>query len=257
MLRKILTGVLASVVVVGASLSGSATGASAAGGATYYSAGATQTVSDSTAIANFGVAAPTLTAGDYYSTAEILAKGGAGGNDSVEIGWTVNPSLNGDSLPHLFVYWTKAGVGQCYNAGCPGYTAYSGATYTAGQALTAGVYLRLGVVHSGGAWWFWASTTAGVGGYFGYVSDTSWTTAWSTFSTLQAFGQVGVSAAAPTTQMGNGICADSTSALTIGSVTYTTSATVNLAAFATDSNKYSATMLSARTLRYGGDGSCP
>lgn len=257
MLRKIVTGVLASVVLVGASLSASATGASAAGGFTTYSAGGTQTYTDSTVLANFGVAAPTLTAGDYYSSAEILAKGGASSNDSVEIGWAVNPALNGDSQPHLFVYWTKGGVGQCYNALCAGYTAYAGATYTVGQALTPGVYMRFGVTHSGGAWWFWASTTAGVGGWIGYISDSSWTTAWSSFTTLQVFGQVAVSAAAPTSQMGNGICADSTSALTIGSVQYTTAAVVNLAAYATDSNKYSATMLSTRTLRYGGDGSCP
>lgn len=255
MLRKIFTGVLASVVLIGASLSATAVAASAAGVATYYSAGGQQTVSDTQAYANFGLATPTLTAGDYFSTAEILVKGGASTNDSVEIGWTINPSLNGDSMPHLFVYWTKAGVGQCYNAACPGYTAYAGATYPVGSLLTTA--MKLGVVHSSGAWWFWAATTGGVGGYIGYINDTSWTTAWSTFSLVQAFGQVATSAAAPTTQMGNGYCSDSTSSLTIGSMAYSTTTTVNLTAFATDSNKYSATMLSARTLRYGGDGSCP
>lgn len=249
-------GVLASIVLAATALSTSTTGAYAQT-VTTYSAGGSQTFSDSQVLANFGVAAPALTPGDYYSSAEIVAKGGPSGTDAVAIGWTVNPSLNGDSNPHLYVYWWKAGVGQCYNAGCPGYTASAGATYTAGQALTAGTAQRFGIVHSGGAWWFWASTTGGVGGYFGYLPDSSWTTAWTTFSSVQVLGQVAVAAAAPTTKMGNGICADSTTALTIGSVQYTTTTDVNLAAFATDSNKYSVTLLSTRTLRYGGDGSCP
>ncbi|AGL18152.1 neprosin family prolyl endopeptidase [Actinoplanes sp. N902-109] len=250
-----LTGLLTSVVLVGASLAMPATGAHAQT-LTPYSAGVTQTVSDSMVWANFGVAAPAVTPGDYASSAEILVKGGPTGTDSVAIGWTVNLSLNGDSNPHLFVYWTKAGVGQCYNAGCPGYTAYPGATFTAGQALTAGTAQRFRLLHDGGAWWFWAGNTAGTGEYFGYINDSNWGTAWPTFSTVQAFGQVTVAAAAPTTRMGNGTCADNPSALTIGSLAYNT-ATVNPTAFATDSNKYSVTMLSARTMRYGGDGSCP
>lgn len=255
MLRRFLGALLASVVVVAASLTASATAAFAA--ATYYSAGAGQNISESLVYANFGVAAPTLATGDYHTLAEVVVKGGASGNDMVAIGWTVDRSLNGDSDPHLFVYWWKNGVGQCYNTACAGYTAYSGATYTAGQKLTAGTYQRFGIQYFNGAWWLWAGTSGGAGGWIGYINDSNWTTAWPTFSTVQVLGQVVADVASPTTQMGNGFCSDSTSALTIGSVSYTTSSTVKLAAFATDSTKYSATMLSARTLRYGGDGSCP
>jgi hypothetical protein len=255
MLRRLLAALLASVVLLAVSLSASGTAAYAA--LTYYYAGAGQNVSDSIVSANFAVAAPTLTAGDFHTQVAMVVKGGAAGNDMVAIGWTVDPALNGDSDPHLFVYWWKNNVAQCYNTACPGYTAYPGATYTAGQRLLAGTPQKFRIQYSGGAWWFWVGTTAGVGSYIGYISDSNWTAAWSTFSTVQVYGEVAANVAAPTTEMGNGFCSENALALTIGSVTYTTSATVNLAAFATDSSKYSSTLLSARTLRYGGDGSCP
>ena len=255
MLRRFLAALLATVVLLAASLSTSATAAYAA--LTYYYAGAGQNVSDSVVIANFGVAAPTVATTDYHSYAALIVRGGASGNDTIAIGWTVDRAVNGDSDPHLFVYWWKNGVGQCYNTACPGYTASSGATYTAGQRLLAGTPQRFGIQHSGGAWWLWVSTTSGVGSYIGYINDSNWTTAWPTFSTVQLYGEVAANVASPTTQMGNGFCSENGLGLTIGSVTYTTSSTVNLAAFATDSSKYSATMLSARTFRYGGDGSCP
>ncbi|CDP20940.1 unnamed protein product [Coffea canephora] len=50
-----------------------------------------------------------------------------GGHDStintVEAGWTVDPSVFGDNKPRLFTYWTRDHYGStgCYNMFCPGF----------------------------------------------------------------------------------------------------------------------------------------
>ncbi|KAJ8448668.1 hypothetical protein Cgig2_010555 [Carnegiea gigantea] len=47
--------------------------------------------------------------------------------NSLEYGWTVNPTLYGDSQPRTYSYWTADGTKStgCYNALCPGYVQVS------------------------------------------------------------------------------------------------------------------------------------
>jgi hypothetical protein len=252
MLRRFLAALLTSVALAAVSLSVSSGAAYAA--SMSYLAGARQDISDSVVFANFGVGKPVLAAGDANSSAIMLVRDGAG--DAIAIGWTVDPGLNGDSDPHLFTYWWKQNTGQCYNTACPGYTPYPGATLAIGQKLTAGTPQRFGIQYSGGAWWLWAGSTTGVGSYIGYFADSNWAAAWPTFSTVQLYGAVAASVDYPASQMGNGYCADNVNGLTISSVSYTTSATVDLKTYATYARAYSVNLLTARTFRYGGSGSC-
>jgi hypothetical protein len=252
MLRRFVAALTASVALAAVSLASSSGAAFAA--STSYVAGMQQNISDSVVFANFGVGKPVLATGDAQSSAMMVAKSGA--RDAIAIGWMVNPALNGDSDPHLFVFWWKNGVGQCYNTSCPGYTAYSGATLAVGQKFTAGSPQRFGIQHSGDEWWLWAGTSAGVGSYIGYISDSNFAAAWPTFTTVQFYGAVSADLDYPTSQMGNGYCAEDSNALSIGSVSYTTSSTVNLTPYATYPPAYSVYKLSARTFRYGGSGSC-
>lgn len=253
MIKKLIGALAASTLLVAMA----ATPAQAA--LTYFYAGAQQTITDAGAYANMTIATPTITTGDFHSLAEITVKDSTG-NQAVEFGWTVDPTLNGDSNPHLFVYWWKNGVGQCYNTGCTGYTAYASATIAVGATLSNGA-MRFGIQHSSGAWWVWYGTTGGVGNWVGFISDTNWTTAWTSFGKAQFFGEVAVNVASPTTLMGNGACSGGTTPASFGSVQYVTNpvANVNLTTtgMVTDSTKYDSTLASARTFKYGGDGSCP
>ena len=252
MFRRSIATLLSSVTLVAVSLSISDP-AHAATSFTYY-AGGQQTVTDSMMQANFGVARPVLNDPETRSAAMMVAKNTAG--DAVGIGWTVDPALNDDSEPHLTVAWWKNGAGQCYNDECAGYTALAGAAFTIGQKLTPGTVQRLGVQYFEGAWWLWASISGGAGGWIGYYADTNWTSPWPVFNRVQLYGELTTTALEPTSQMGNGNCSDLQTALSINSVSFTTSAAVNLKSFATYPRAYSVFPLSARTFRYGGAGMC-
>ncbi|KAF3776560.1 hypothetical protein EJ110_NYTH47024 [Nymphaea thermarum] len=57
----------------------------------------------------------------------VLNDGNSSDMNSIEAGWHVYPSLNGDSQPRLFVYWTRDNYGStgCYNLKCPGFVQVS------------------------------------------------------------------------------------------------------------------------------------
>ncbi|CAN0903949.1 hypothetical protein LINGRAHAP2_LOCUS22806 [Linum grandiflorum] len=52
-----------------------------------------------------------------YSSSRMIVRNGS---DSIAVGWTVNPSLYPDNLPHLFIY-TNTKNSHCYNTYCPGF----------------------------------------------------------------------------------------------------------------------------------------
>jgi hypothetical protein len=62
------------------------------------------------------VSRPALAAGDFHSLGEMAAES-ADGRNIVEVGWTVDRGLFGDSEPHLFVFHWVNGAPTCYN-GC-------------------------------------------------------------------------------------------------------------------------------------------
>lgn len=235
---------------------------------TYFYAGVHQSVTSGTLpngiCANFTVATPTLTSGDFHTLAEIDAEKTIGGSvQTVEVGWTVD-AVGGS--PKIFVGRWVNGVFGGYNSG--GWNDNAGNATNAGSTLSNGS-TRFCVQYDGTAtpagWWIWQGTTAGVGDWLGVYPATVWTGAgvsgYTDASYLQAFGEVAANVSSPTTQMGNGLCGGSnTSAATIGSILFPNLPTTSVnmtATTVTDSTKYSVASLSARTMRYGGDGSCP
>jgi hypothetical protein len=114
----------------------------------YYNLGAQLAVTDGV-FANVTIAKPKLGDGDYHSLAELAAQS-ADGKQIVEVGWTVDPLVNGDSNAHLFVYHWVNGSSSCYN-GC-GWEQYS-KTVKPGDTLSDGVTKKFGIQYSGGAWW--------------------------------------------------------------------------------------------------------
>jgi hypothetical protein len=168
--------------------------------------------------ANLTIEKPRLAEGDFHTLAEISVESGGETPHAVEVGWTVDRGVNGDSDPHLFVYYWKDGVPICYNA-C-GFTMYS-KTVKPGDTLPVGESKRFGIQHSGGAWWIAYDSE-----WIGYFSDKNWESRFTKGSVTQWFGEVAASTLTPCTQMGNGKLATNGSAARIGSISMTNGPTV-------------------------------
>jgi hypothetical protein len=111
------------------------------GGSTWVWAGGQQLLSAGTtaggAAANVLVAEPWLdTTNDPHSLSEVAVRDTATGN-TIEVGWTIDQSLNGDVQAHLFTGAWKLGVFLGYNATATGYTDNSSNATNAGANLHA------------------------------------------------------------------------------------------------------------------------
>ena len=117
---------------------------------------------------------------------------------TVEVGWTVDPELNGDSRPHLFVYHWVDGQTSCYN-GC-GFVPVS-RTVTAGMPLHAGRTAELGLRDIGGDWWVLYDHEK-----VGYFPGSLWNGGYQRAQVVTAFGEVAENEGdVPScTDMGNG-----------------------------------------------------
>lgn len=239
---------------------------------TYFYGEARQTIAASPvklgATVNLTVQKPYVAAADYHSLAE-LAVMSSDRQQIVEIGWNVDPAVNGDSLPHLFVSHWVNGVGTCYN-GC-GWVDYAPNAVNAGSSLASyiGVSKQFGAEYYNNAWWLFFG-----GAYIGYFPVSLWSGASppATFTQVrqvQGFGEVAASSTTPCTDMGNGLLGTSanTTAARVGSLTnadssYTyTSAVYDAGSpFVVPSSaspsRYSVYAVSGSTFRYGGPGYC-
>lgn len=231
---------------------------------TYYYAGAGQNVTDSQVYVNMSLIGPTLNVADYHTLGEVNIEAVAGSKaNRIEFGYNVDHALYGDYNVHLFVGWAKNGTFCGYNFAnvCGGAGFQSCACsppFTAGATIPAGTNIRVGALHSGVAWWLYVKNlSTGVQDWFGFINDANWTTAWTTFKTVQIFGEVAANSTSPVTTMGNGACATATTGAAMGSITYTAGNPVSLGPIVTDATKYNFYAASASTFRYGGDGSCP
>lgn len=148
---------------------------------------------------------------------------------SLEAGWTVDHSLNGDWSPHLFTYYTTNGYTQDgdniggYNTDVDGWVQvssniYPGIGLSPVSSVGGGQWgLAIGYAVINNNWWFWVQTTAsGLGEWIGYYP--SWlyygAPGESLFSTLgdhadwvSFWGEVATAITPPqntTTQMGSG-----------------------------------------------------
>jgi len=117
---------------------------------------------------------------------------------TVEIGWTVDPELNGDRRPHLFVYHWVDGQESCYN-GC-GFVQVS-PIIRPGMALPPHSAAEFAIRNINGDWWLSLDDLP-----VGYFPGTLWQGTYTTAQVVSVFGEVAENAAdSPScTQMGDG-----------------------------------------------------
>lgn len=221
----------------------------AAANSVYYNyAKGNQTGETDGSWANLIVSKPTVVAGDYHSLAEISVQSGGENPNVVEVGWTVDRSVNGDNDPHLFVFYWKNGVPTCYNA-C-GFKQYS-PTVKPGDTLPVGDPKRFGIQHSGGNWWIAYNSE-----WIGYFPDALWDGAYTRAGFVQWFGEVASSTAVPCTAMGNGLLPSDPDAARIGSISMTNGpdAKVTLQPTTPHPTWYDVKWVTDKTFRFGGPG---
>ncbi|MEV4703712.1 neprosin family prolyl endopeptidase [Actinoplanes sp. NPDC049316] len=223
------------------------TGAAAATGDVYfhYAAGAQFGDTDGS-WANLSIAKPYLASGDFHTLTEIAVQS-ADGRQIVEVGWTVDRAVNGDSDPHLFVYYWKDRVPSCYNA-C-GFTMYS-SSVKPGDTLPVGTTKRFGIQHFDGVWWVAYDSE-----WIGYFPDSLWNGTYTRAGLTQWFGEVAASTNQPCTDMGNSLPAADLSAARIGSISMT-NGPLPVATVRASGPYYSVASMTDRTFRFGGSGAC-
>jgi hypothetical protein len=173
--------------------------------------------------ANLTIEQPRLLGGDYHTLAEIAVRSGADNSSkqTVEVGWNVDPSVNGDTDPHLFVFHWRDGKPQCYNA-C-GFVQYS-KTVKPGDTLPANTQKRFGIQHSGGVWWVAYNSE-----WIGHFPDSLWGGKYTKAGAVQWFGEVvSPDDVPPCSDMGNGKLPDNGLAARIGSISMTNGPVVSL-----------------------------
>lgn len=195
----------------------------------------------------FKVARPALAAADSHTLAELAVQS-ADGQQIVEIGWTVDRSLYGDTNPRLFVFHWINGTPTCYNA-C-GFVRYD-TSIAPGMLLTNGGTYQFTIQHYQGNWWIGLNTK-----WLGYYPDSRWGGTYTKAGLVQWFGEVAAGSATPCTDMGNGQFASSTTAASITSLAFIGGPAVNISTLQTHPTMYTALRTSANSLRYGGPGAC-
>jgi hypothetical protein len=163
----------------------------------YFYNTATQFGTATTSSAKFAQYDPTVGVQDYHSLIEMAGES-ADGSNIIEVGWTVDPSLNGDSNPHLFVYHWISGSPTCYN-GC-GWVQVSTTRYP-GMTVTVSSTPQAFAFHFDGTnWWIGYQ-----GEWIGYFPGSLWAGQFTQLYLTQWFGEVAAASATPCTQMGDGV----------------------------------------------------
>ncbi|MBA3463124.1 MAG: neprosin family prolyl endopeptidase [Deltaproteobacteria bacterium] len=138
---------------------------------------------------------PGLAIGDAHSLGEIAVIS-ADQRQIVEIGWTVDPAVNGDAHPRLFIFHWVDGAPTCYNS-C-GFVSMS-ATHKPGMRVTPGEVADYGIALRGTDWWL---SYQGVD--LGYFPGSLWPTPFTVAGHVQWFGEIAAGTAESCSEMGNG-----------------------------------------------------
>ncbi|MER5635451.1 neprosin family prolyl endopeptidase [Kitasatospora sp. NPDC002227] len=147
-------------------------------------------------------AAPEIKPGDTSShSLQELALQSADRNSTVEIGWTVDLGLNGDTRPHLFVYHWVNGQESCYN-GC-GFVS-TNRNVKPGMTVGAGSSASYAIQNVGGDWWLYWNNQA-----IGYFPGSLWSGNYTRAQVVTAFGEIAHATDATCEDMGNGWAAAS------------------------------------------------
>ncbi|MFE9427366.1 neprosin family prolyl endopeptidase [Kitasatospora sp. NPDC006697] len=168
---------------------------------------------------------------------------------TVEIGWTVDPELNGDSRPHLFVYHWVDGQESCYN-GC-GFVQVSPAVQP-GMPLPPHAAASFAIRNIHGDWWTFLD-----GLPVGYFPGSLWNGTYRSAQLVSVFGEVAENTAdTPScTQMGDGRYGTDGGSSWIRDYRIDgTADRPNLTVSATSPTHYDAGAVTATSFRLGGPG---
>lgn len=217
-------------------------------GACYDYVSGRQYADASGASARFWRARPELDAAniDGHSLQELAIQS-ADGSQIVEIGWTVDRGLNGDSAPHLFVFHWVDGQPTCYNT-CD-FTRTSD-KIVPGMKLPSGGYTTLQINHVADRWELSMDGTV-----FGYFADSLWQGRFTRLGLVQAFGEVAAMSEPTCTDMGTGKFANSAASSSITGFRLLGSTTpVDLSMLVTSPAWYSSGSVTPSSFRLGGPG---
>jgi hypothetical protein len=163
---------------------------------TYHYAGVFEFASVSGAAAQWAQFQPAVPAADHHSLAELSVES-ADGLQIVEVGWTVDPELNGDALPHLFVFYWVDGKAGCYN-GC-GWQQVSRTRYPGMVVAPTLEPQQVIYRYFNSAWWVWYQAE-----WVGFFPASLWDVDFASAGLVQWFGEV-AGVAEPKSQMGDGL----------------------------------------------------
>ncbi|WP_378064774.1 neprosin family prolyl endopeptidase [Actinoplanes subglobosus] len=201
--------------------------------------------------ANLTIHKPKLDKDDYHTLAELAVVSGRKVGDQtieqiVEVGWTVDRTVNKDDDPHLFVFSWVESKPRCYN-GC-GFVQYS-KNIRPGDTLPLDTTKRFGIEFSAGAWWIAYDSE-----WVGYFPISDFPVDFSKTTQVKIFGEVASPTLETCTQMGNGLPGTDTvgTPARIGSISLISGPTVQPTLYTLGNPQYQLVGLSARTFRYGG-----
>lgn len=202
--------------------------------------------------ASVDIKKPTLAKGEYHTLAELAVQTDDG-SQTVEVGWNVDRSVNGDDDPHLFVFHWINGEPTCYNA-C-GFQQFDGGAKP-GDTLPVDTLKKFGIEHVNNAWWI-AYDTNWVGNFPDKLWNEQGVDDFTYGSYFQAFGEVAAPTSTPCSQMGSGVKVGDPSgaAARMGNLTYINGPTVNMYMRSTNLvYGMSSIKNSTRSFMYGGPG---
>jgi len=214
----------------------------------YYYAGAYQDIVSEGTQAYLDQPQPCLATSDLHSMAQIAVHS-ADKRQTVQMGWTVDRLLSGDTVPHLFVHHWVDGQPTCYN-GC-GYVQVS-STRRPGMPLSVtSTPQEYSILSYQGNWWIGYQSE-----WIGYFPGSLWNNTFSTTGVVQWFGEVQASTSQPCTDMGTGEPATATSGGQISNISYFGTATAPAIIVRPAGPYYGASSAGPTAIRYGGPGAC-
>ena len=191
---------------------------------------------------------PQVAAGDYHSLAEMAGES-ADAMNIIEVGWTVDPSLNGDANPHLFVFHWVNGSPTCYN-GC-GWVQVSTTRYPGMPVTVSTKPETYAFRFDGSSWWVGYQ-----GEWIGYFPGSLWAGQFTHLDITQWFGEVAAAGPTPCSQMGDGVLGTGTGAALVAAEKLTGSPGAPLPGEVTDASYYALGAITGMGHRFGGPGAC-
>lgn len=165
-------------------------------------------------------------ADDHHTLGEVAVTQDGSHKNVVEIGWTVDPAVNGTYKPTLFVFsWINA-VGGVYNGGTfvplVGAADVPGVTqYTPGSNVTMGFYHQGPGTATAQGWWAHVN-----GNWIGYYPDSDWDNAvpaqtnFKTAEFYQFFFEIASKELKPCSDLGLGLVGSNVNAARFSTVSY-------------------------------------